>query len=64
MDHIITREAGIKKVSLELGGNAATYIDNSADLGISSKRCVWSIGNSGQFVFTSGEFFVAAGYFG
>jgi len=39
--HIITREAGIKKVSLELGGNAATiYLINSADLEYTAKRCV------------------------
>ncbi|RUM75404.1 MAG: aldehyde dehydrogenase, partial [Sulfurovum sp.] len=30
--NIITQQAGIKKVSLELGGNAATFIDKSADV--------------------------------
>ena len=47
--NIITRNAGIKKISLELGGNAATYIDTSADLEYAASRC--SIGacvNSGQ----------------
>lgn len=47
--NIITKSAGIKKVSLELGGNAATYIDESANLDLAAKRC--SIGafvNSGQ----------------
>lgn len=47
--NIITKSAGIKKISLELGGNAATYIDESANLDLAAKRC--SIGafiNSGQ----------------
>ncbi len=39
--HIVIREAGIKRVSLELGGNAGTYIDSSADLEYSAKRCVY-----------------------
>jgi len=46
---IITQQAGIKKVSLELGGNAATYIDTSADLPIAAKRCTFgAFYNSGQ----------------
>jgi len=46
---IITEQAGIKKVSLELGGNAATYIDTSADLLIAAKRCTFgAFYNSGQ----------------
>ncbi len=47
--NIITKNAGIKKISLELGGNAATFIDKSADLVHAAKRC--SLGafiNSGQ----------------
>ena len=36
---IITKSAGIKKVGLELGGNAATYIDSSADLDLAAARC-------------------------
>lgn len=45
----ITKNAGIKKVSLELGGNAGTYIDKSADLKLSAKRCVFgAFVNSGQ----------------
>ncbi len=46
---IIIGQAGIKKVSLELGGNAATYIDKSADIEVAAQKC--SIGafiNSGQ----------------
>ncbi len=47
--NIITKQAGIKKVSLELGGNAATYIDKSADLVSAAKRCAYgAFYNSGQ----------------
>jgi len=47
--NIITKMAGIKKVSLELGGNAGTYIDSSADIEYSAKRCViGAFTNSGQ----------------
>lgn len=47
--NIITKSAGIKKVSLELGGNAATYIDTSADLEYAAKRCaIGAFVNSGQ----------------
>lgn len=47
--NIITKQAGIKKVSLELGGNAATYIDESADLALAAQRCAFgAFYNSGQ----------------
>jgi acyl-CoA reductase-like NAD-dependent aldehyde dehydrogenase len=47
--NIITKNAGIKKVALELGGNAGTYIDKSADIEYSAKRCVYgAFTNSGQ----------------
>jgi acyl-CoA reductase-like NAD-dependent aldehyde dehydrogenase len=47
--NIITRNAGIKKISLELGGNAATYIDISADLEYAASRCaIGAFVNSGQ----------------
>ncbi|RLA70418.1 MAG: aldehyde dehydrogenase [Epsilonproteobacteria bacterium] len=47
--NIITKQAGIKKVSLELGGNAATYIDESADLPLAAARCAFgAFYNSGQ----------------
>ena len=47
--NIITKSAGIKKVSLELGGNAATYIDKSADLDLAAQRCaLGAFVNSGQ----------------
>ncbi len=46
---IITSQAGVKKIALELGGNAATYIDESADIKEAAKRCVFgSFYNSGQ----------------
>ncbi len=47
--NIIMSQAGIKKVSLELGGNAATYIDKSADLAMAASRCAFgAFYNSGQ----------------
>jgi acyl-CoA reductase-like NAD-dependent aldehyde dehydrogenase len=47
--NIITRSAGIKKISLELGGNAATYIDTTADLDYAAGRCaIGAFVNSGQ----------------
>jgi len=47
--NIITKQAGIKKVSLELGGNAATYIDKSADVQYAAERCTYgAFVNSGQ----------------
>lgn len=46
---IIAKSAGIKKVGLELGGNAATYIDTSADLEYAASRCaIGAFVNSGQ----------------
>ncbi len=47
--NIITRNAGIKKVALELGGNAATFIDKDADLADAAKKCAFgAFYNSGQ----------------
>lgn len=47
--NIITKNAGIKKISLELGGNAATFIDASADLEYAASRCaVGAFVNAGQ----------------
>ncbi|MBD3823593.1 MAG: aldehyde dehydrogenase family protein, partial [Epsilonproteobacteria bacterium] len=47
--NIITKSAGIKKVGLELGGNAATFIDKSADLSHAAARCaLGAFVNSGQ----------------
>ncbi len=46
---IITKTAGIKKVALELGGNAGTYIDTTADIKLAASRCAFgAFVNSGQ----------------
>ena len=46
---IITQNAGIKKVTLELGGNAATFVESSADLDLAAARCaIGAFANSGQ----------------
>jgi acyl-CoA reductase-like NAD-dependent aldehyde dehydrogenase len=46
---IITQSAGIKKVALELGGNAATFIESTADLDKAAARCaIGAFANSGQ----------------
>lgn len=45
----ITKKAGIKKVTLELGNNSATIIDEDADLKKAATRCAASaFANSGQ----------------
>jgi acyl-CoA reductase-like NAD-dependent aldehyde dehydrogenase len=45
----ITQKAGIKKIALELGGNAATYIDGSANSALAAQRCAYgAFINSGQ----------------
>ncbi len=47
--NIITKSAGIKKVALELGGNAATFIDRSGDIELAAQRCAFgAFVNSGQ----------------
>jgi len=47
--NIITKSAGIKKVSLELGGNAATFVEKSADISHAASRCAFgAFVNSGQ----------------
>jgi len=46
---IIAKNAGIKKVALELGGNAATFIEKSADLAYAATKCaLGAFVNSGQ----------------
>jgi len=46
---IITQQAGIKKVSLELGGNAASFVDKDADLEMAARKCAFgAFYNSGQ----------------
>ena len=59
--NIITKSAGIKKVSLELGGNAATYIDKSADLDLAAARCaLGAFVNSGQVCISLQRIYVNA----
>ncbi len=59
--NIITRSAGIKKVSLELGGNAATFIDQSADLEYAAQRCaIGAFVNSGQVCISLQRIYVDA----
>jgi len=58
---IITKSAGIKKISLELGGNAATYIDASADLDLAAARCAYgAFVNSGQVCISLQRIYVDA----
>ncbi|EQB39585.1 aldehyde dehydrogenase [Sulfurimonas hongkongensis] len=58
---IITKSAGIKKISLELGGNAATYIDASADLDLAAQRCAYgAFVNSGQVCISLQRIYVDA----
>lgn len=59
--NIITKQAGIKKVSLELGSNAATYIDTSADLKAAANRCAFgAFYNSGQVCISLQRIYVHA----
>jgi len=63
--HIIMSQAGIKKVSLELGGNAATYIDKSADLEAAAMRCAFgAFYNSGQVCISLQRIYVNAEVYG
>ena len=58
---IIMSQAGIKKVALELGGNAATFIDKSADLESAAKKCAYgSFYNSGQVCISLQRIYVHA----
>lgn len=59
--NIITKTAGIKKVSLELGGNAATFIDESADLDYAAQRCaIGAFVNAGQVCISLQRIYVDA----
>ncbi len=63
--NIITKNAGIKKVSLELGGNAGTYIDKTADIALASKRCAYgAFVNSGQVCISLQRIYVASEVYG
>jgi len=62
--NIITRSAGIKKISLELGGNAATFIDTSADLDVAANRCaLGAFVNSGQVCISLQRIYVHEGIY-
>jgi len=57
---IITQHAGIKKIALELGGNAATYIDESADIVDAARKCAMgAFVNSGQVCISLQRIYVA-----
>jgi acyl-CoA reductase-like NAD-dependent aldehyde dehydrogenase len=59
--NIITKNAGIKKVSLELGGNAATYVEKSADIAHAAARCAFgAFVNSGQVCISLQRIYVDA----
>ncbi|WP_456451356.1 aldehyde dehydrogenase family protein [Hydrogenimonas sp.] len=58
---IITQSAGIKKVSLELGGNAATFVEKSADVAHAAARCAFgAFVNSGQVCISLQRIYVDA----
>jgi len=58
---IITQNAGIKKVALELGGNAATFVESTADLDKAAARCaVGAFANSGQVCISLQRIYVDA----
>ena len=58
---IITQNAGIKKIALELGGNAATFIESTANLDKAAKRCaIGAFSNSGQVCISLQRIYVDA----
>ena len=62
--NIITKTAGIKKVALELGGNAATYIDKTADIQLAASRCAFgAFINSGQVCISLQRIYVDEGIY-
>ena len=59
--NIITKNAGIKKVGLELGGNAATFVEKTADLALAAQRCaLGAFVNSGQVCISLQRIYVQA----
>ncbi len=59
--NIITKTAGIKRVSLELGGNAATFVEKSADISHAATRCAFgAFVNSGQVCISLQRIYVDA----
>ncbi len=62
--NIITKSAGIKKVALELGGNAATFVENSCDVKSAAKKCAMaSFYNSGQVCISLQRIYVQEGVY-
>ncbi len=62
--NIITKSAGIKKVALELGGNAATFIENSCDVSSAAQKCAMaSFYNSGQVCISLQRIYVQEGVY-
>ncbi len=60
--NIITKSTGIKKVALELGGNAATFIEKSCDIKTAAKKCAMaSFYNSGQVCISLQRIYVQDG---
>ena len=58
---IITKNSGIKKIGLELGGNAATFIEKTADLALAASRCaLGAFVNSGQVCISLQRIYVDA----
>jgi acyl-CoA reductase-like NAD-dependent aldehyde dehydrogenase len=59
--NIITKHSGIKKLGLELGGNAATFVEKSADLKLAAQRCaLGAFVNSGQVCISLQRIYVQA----
>ena len=59
--NIITKNSGIKKIGLELGGNAATFIEKTADLKLAASRCaLGAFVNSGQVCISLQRIYVAS----
>jgi len=59
--NIITKNSGIKKIGLELGGNAATFVEKSADLSLAAQRCaLGAFVNSGQVCISLQRIYVQA----
>ena len=59
--NVIAKNAGIKKVGLELGGNAATFVEKSADLAYAAARCaLGAFVNSGQVCISLQRIYVQA----
>jgi acyl-CoA reductase-like NAD-dependent aldehyde dehydrogenase len=59
--NIITKNSGIKKIGLELGGNAATFVEKSANLALAAQRCaLGAFVNSGQVCISLQRIYVQA----